>query len=165
MPGDVSGAKVDEGEPALPAPELTAEEKAKKEIIRLNDSQGMHMVGKHDPEISNAKWKQRAIDGTNPITGKTPKNRQGNPSSRFHSFELMLEAYTLGTTRVENGLPRFTGKDAQLADIVRMDLPGAGEGYIPNSKSVQNPKLIKMNRFEMKFDKETGVPFTLYPIK
>ena len=165
VPGDISGAKVDEGEPALPAPELTAEEKAKKEIIRLNDSQGMHMVGKHDPEISNAKWKQRAIDGTNPITGKTPKNRQGNPSSRFHSFELMLKAYTLGTTRVENGLPRFTGKDAQLADIVRMDLPGAGEGYIPNSKSVQNPKLIKMNRFEMKFDKETGIPFTLYPIK
>jgi hypothetical protein len=123
------------------------------------------MVGKHGPEVPDEKWKQRAIDGTNPITGKTPKDRNGNPSSRFYNYEIMLEAYVLATTRVENGLPRFTGKDSQLADIVRMDLPGAGEGYVPNPKSKENPKLIKLDRFEMKFDRVTGVPFTLYPIK
>lgn len=77
----------------------------------------------------------------------------------------MLKAYNLGMTRVEQGLPRFTGKDSQMADIVRMRLPGAGQGYIPNPKSENDPKLIDMNGFEMKFDKVTGVPFTLYPIK
>jgi len=164
-PDDTTGAKVDEGEPALPKPKLSASELAKKEVKRLNDSQGMHMVGKHDPEISETKWKQRAIDGTNPITGKTPRNKKGNSSSRFHSWEIMLKAYKLGTTRTEQGLTRFTGKDSQKADIVRMRLPGAGEGYIPNPKSEKNPELIQMNGFEMKFDPVTGVPFTLYPIK
>lgn len=122
------------------------------------------MVGKHSPAVPDAKWKQRAIDGTDPITGRTPRNRVGNPSSRFHSWELMHKAYILGTTRVEQGLPRFTGKDDKDNDIVRMQLPGAGEGYKPNSKSKQNPKLVELNGFEMKFD-ESGVPFTLYPIK
>jgi hypothetical protein len=46
-----------------------------------------------------------------------------------------------------------------------MKFPGTGEGYIPNPASKENPKLIKMNRIEMKFDRKTGVPFTLYPIK
>jgi hypothetical protein len=165
VPGGVAGAKVDEGEPALPATVLTPNEQAKKELVRLNDSQKMHMVGKHDPEVLNTKFKQRAIDGTDPITGLTPRNLRGNPSSRFYNWEIMLKAYTLGTTRVENGLPRFTGKDSQQSDIVRMRLPGAGEGYIPNPRSVENPRLIEMNGFEMKFDKVTGIPFTLYPIK
>lgn len=78
---------------------------------------------------------------------------------------MMLKAYTLGTTRTEQGLTRFTGKDSQMADIVKMRLPGAGEGYMPNSRSKENPRLIEMNGFEMKFDPVTGVPFTLYPIK
>ncbi|MHC8372923.1 RHS repeat-associated core domain-containing protein [Pseudomonas sp. MDT1-85] len=163
-PDDASGAKVDEGEPELPKPKLT-EELAKKEINRLNDSQGMHMVGKHGPEVPDAAMKQRAIDGTNPITGKKPRKRRGNSSSRFYNWKIMLKAYNLGITRTEQGLPRFTGKDSQQADIVRMRLPGAGEGYIPNPKSEKNPKLIEMNGFEMKFDPVTGVPFTLYPIK
>ncbi|MHC8356166.1 RHS repeat-associated core domain-containing protein [Pseudomonas sp. LB3P81] len=164
-PDDASGAKVDEGEPALPTPKLSNEEIAKEKLKKLNDDQGMHMVGKHDPEVPDEAFKQRAIDGTNPITGKRPRNRKGNPSSRFHSWEIMLKAYNLGTTRTEQGLTRFTGKDSKRADIVRMRLPGAGEGYIPNPKSEKNPKLIEMDGFEMKFDPVTGVPFTLYPIK
>ncbi|MET0846162.1 MAG: RHS repeat-associated core domain-containing protein [Pseudomonas sp.] len=164
-PDDTTGVKVDEGEPELPKLKLTAAELAKKEVKRLNDSQGMHMVGKHDPEVPRAAHIQRAIDGTNPITGKAPRNKKGNSSSRFHSWEIMLKAYNLGTTRTEQGLTRFTGKDSQKADIVRMRLPGAGEGYIPNPKSEKNPKLIQMDGFEMKFDPVTGVPFTLYPIK
>ncbi|WP_191630160.1 RHS repeat domain-containing protein, partial [Pseudomonas fluorescens] len=161
-PDDASGAKVDEGEPELPRPKLSAAELSENEIRRLDKSQGMHMVGKHSPAVPDAKWKQRAIDGTDPITGRTPKNKIGNPSSRFYSWELMHKAYILGTTRTEQGLPRFTGKDNRDNDIVRMELPGAGEGYKPNSKSKQNPKLVELNGFEMKFDK-FGVPFTLYP--
>ncbi|PRB42220.1 type IV secretion protein Rhs, partial [Pseudomonas sp. MYb2] len=165
VPGGISGAKVDEGEPALPRPKLTVEEKAKIEIIRLNNSQRMHMVGKHGPDVLDAKWKRRAVDGTDPITGITPRNRRGNPSSKFNSYEIMLKAYILATTRLERGLPQFTGKDAQSADIVRMDLPGAGKGYMPDPRSKNNPRLIELNRFEMKFDPVTGKPFTLFPIK
>ncbi|MGG7651802.1 RHS repeat domain-containing protein, partial [Pseudomonas sp. ES4] len=163
-PDDTTGARVDEGEPALPKPKLSAAELAKKEVKRLNDSQGMHMVGKHSPAVPDAKWKQRAIDGTDPITGRRPRHQRGNPSSRFSSWELMLEAYTLATTRTERGLSRFTGKDGEDNNIVRMRLPGAGEGYIPNTRSKENPRLIKLDGFEMKFD-DAGVPFTLYPIK
>ncbi|WP_419710023.1 RHS repeat-associated core domain-containing protein [Pseudomonas sp. NFX224] len=165
VPDGVAGSTVHEGGSGLPKPKLSAEEHAKKEVKRLNDSQGMHMVGKHDPEVPDAAFKQRAIDGTDPITGKTPRKKRGNPSSRFYNWQIMLKAYNLGVTRVEQGLPRYTGKDSQMADIVRMKLPGAGQGYIPNPKSENNPKLIDMNGFEMKFDKVTGVPFTLYPIK
>ncbi|EJM22712.1 RHS repeat-associated core domain-containing protein, partial [Pseudomonas sp. GM25] len=167
--GGLADAKVDVGEPELPVTALNAREAAKKEIVRLNDSQGMHMVGKHGPELPNKKFQKRAIDGTDPITGKQRKGKyagQGNPSSRFYSWEIMLEAYVLATTRVENGLPRFTGTDAQGAKIVRMRLAGTGEGYVPNPKSKNNPKLISnMGGFEMKFDPVTNVPFTLFPIK
>jgi len=164
VPGDTSGAKVDEGEPELPKPKLSPAELAEIEIKRLDTSQGMHMVGKHSPEVPDNKWKQRAIDGTDPITGRRPRNRLGNPSSRFISWELMLEAYTLATTRTERGLSQFTGIDRGGNNIVRMRLPGAGEGYIPNANSKDYPVRVSMDRFEMKFD-DKGIPFTLYPIR
>jgi len=163
-PDDTTGARVDEGEPELPKPKLSAAEVAENEIRRLDKSQGMHMVGKHSPAVPDAKWKQRAIDGTDPITGRRPRHQRGNPSSRFSSWELMLEAYTLATTRTERGLSRFTGTDGEGHNIVRMRLPGAGEGYMPNTRSKENPRLIKLDGFEMKFS-DAGVPFTLYPIK
>ncbi|WP_283189716.1 RHS repeat-associated core domain-containing protein [Pseudomonas sp. PMCC200344] len=163
-PDDTTGAKVNEGEPELPKPKLSAAELAKKEVKRLNDSQGMHMVGKHDPEVPRAAHKQRAIDGTDPITGVTPKDKIGNPSSRFYSWELQLEAYKMATSREANGLPKFTGTDKKGRKIVRMRFPDGGEGYIPNSKNKNEPKLVKMNGIEMKFSKKEK-PFTLYPIK
>jgi hypothetical protein len=73
---------------------------------------------------------------------------------------MMLKAYTLETTLTEQRLTRFTGKDSQMADIVKMRLPGAGEGYMPNSRPKQDPKLVRLNGFEVKFN-ESGVPFTL----
>ncbi|WP_178122603.1 RHS repeat domain-containing protein, partial [Pseudomonas izuensis] len=163
VPDGVDGAKVDGGEPTLP--NVSPEQIAKKEIHRLNDSQGMHMVGKHGPEVPDGAFIQRAIDGTDPVTGKTPKSKRGNPSSRFYNYVLMHKAYMLATTRTEHGLPRFTGKDSNENDIVRMRLSDVGEGYFPNPKSKQTPKHINLNGFEMKFDPETGMPFTLYPIK
>jgi RHS repeat-associated protein len=167
VPGRSDGAKVDEGEPELPKPKLSAREAAKKEVERLNDSQGMHMVGKHGPELPDEKFKQRAIDGTDPITGQPRRGQnagEGNPSSRFYSWEIMLEAYVLATTRVERGFPRYTGQDRQGANVVKMRLPDAGEGYKPNRRDKENPRLItNMGGFEMKFDPITNVPFTLYP--
>ncbi|WP_458130000.1 RHS repeat-associated core domain-containing protein [Pseudomonas sp. Z2-11] len=154
---------VDEGEPALPKP--TTEELAEKEVRRLDREQSMHMVGKHSLAVSDQKWKQRAVDGKDPLSGKTPKNKIGNPSSRFPSWEMQLKAYNLAVNREKYGLSRFTGRDQNNNNIIRMELPGAGEGYIPNKKDPSNPKLVAMDRFEMKVDPDTGIPFTLFPIK
>jgi hypothetical protein len=154
---------VDEGEPALPKP--TAAKLAEEEVRRLDREQGMHMVGKHSPAVPDQVWRQRAVDGTDPITGTTPRSRKGNPSSRFSSWEMQLKAYKLATSRKENGLPPFTGRDQKNNNIVRMELPGAGEGYIPNKQDPSNPTLVAMDRFEMKVDPDTGIPFTLFPIK
>ncbi|MFL6606803.1 MAG: RHS repeat domain-containing protein, partial [Pseudomonas sp.] len=152
---------VDEGEPALPKP--TAAELAEKEVRRLDREQGMHMVSKHSLEVSDRAWKRRAIDGTDPITGRTPSHRTGNPSSRFNSWELQLRAYELLIEKKNSGHELLVDKSG--AKYLRADLPGAGKGYIPNPRSPRNPRLVDMNRIEMKFDRDTEVPFTLYPIK
>jgi hypothetical protein len=152
---------VDEGEPRLPKP--TAAELAEKEVRRLDREQGMHMVGKHSPAVPEQVWKRRAIDGTDPITGKTPWHRKGNPSSRFYSWELQLKAYELAISKKNSGHMLLTDKSG--SKYLRADFPGAGEGYIPNPRDPSDPKLVKMNRIEMKFDRDTEVPFTLYPIK
>ncbi|MBL0844299.1 RHS repeat-associated core domain-containing protein, partial [Pseudomonas mediterranea] len=154
-------AQVDEGEPPLPKP--TAAELAEKEVRRLDKEQGMHMVGKHSPAVSDQVWKQRSIDGTDPITGKTPWHRKGNPSSRFYSWELQLKAYELAIRKKNDGHELMTDKSG--SKYLRLDFPGAGEGYIPNAKNPSDPKLVKMDRIEMKFDRDTEIPFTLYPIK
>ncbi|MCG6578011.1 type IV secretion protein Rhs, partial [Pseudomonas sp. AF32] len=156
-------AQVDEGEPRLPKP--TVEELAEQEVRRLDREQGMHMVSKHSLAVSDEAWKQRAIDGTDPSTGVTPRSERGNPSSRFASWEMQLKAYNLAISRKENGLSPFTGRDPNNNHVVRMDLPGAGEGYIPNRRDPSNPTLVTMDKFEMKFDPDTEIPFTLYPIR
>ncbi|WLH61520.1 RHS repeat-associated core domain-containing protein [Pseudomonas sp. FP2300] len=152
---------VDEGEPALPKP--TAAELAEKEVRRLDREQGMHMVSKHSLAVSDQVWKRRAIDGTDPLTGRTPSHRKGNPSSRFNSWELQLKAYELAIAKKNSGHELLVDKSGNK--YLRADLPGAGKGYIPNSRNPSDPKLINMNRIEMKFDRDTEVPFTLYPIK
>ncbi len=45
----------------------------------------MHTVGKHGPDIPNPVMKQRAIDGTDPITGATGRV---NKSSQFKSWVI-----------------------------------------------------------------------------
>ncbi|WLH44866.1 RHS repeat-associated core domain-containing protein [Pseudomonas beijingensis] len=152
---------VDENEPALPKP--TAAELAEKEVRRLDREQGMHMVSKHSLAVSDQVWKRRAIDGTDPLTGRTPSHRKGNPSSRFNSWELQLKAYELAIAKKNSGHELLVDKNGNK--YLRADLPGAGKGYIPNSRNPSDPKLINMNRIEMKFDRDTEVPFTLYPIK
>jgi hypothetical protein len=81
VPGDVSGVKVHEGEPALPKMtaqerrariETLAEANAKREVLKLEKKYKMHTVAKHNPEISDKALKQRSIDGSHP----TPKVRK-----------------------------------------------------------------------------------------
>lgn len=86
----------------------------------------MHMVSKHGPEVEDTKMRHRSIDGTDPITGQTQKNKKGVSSSQFNSWKFQLQAWTKATSRVERGLPRYTGVDGNLNDVVRLELPGAG---------------------------------------
>ena len=78
--------KVDLGEPAVPQPRVTprqarieelTEANAKRRILEHEKKYDMHMAGKHGPEVSEAKLRQRSIDGEDPITGRVPMRRGG----------------------------------------------------------------------------------------
>jgi RHS repeat-associated protein len=174
VPGGVGGAKVDEGEPALPKMtaqerrariDELAEENAKRRVSEYEKIYDMHTVKKHSSEISDPALKQRAINGADPHTGEVPKGAKGNPSSQFHSWRMHLGALNKAMTKDKNGLIRHTGKDQKKNPIVRLELPGAGRGYRPNKKDAQNPRLNEdMNWFEVKFDKvNSQEPFTGFP--
>ena len=166
--------KVDLSEPAVPQPRVTprqarieelTEANAKRRILEHEKKYDMHMAGKHGPEVSEAKLRQRSIDGEDPITGRVPMRRGGGPSSEFKNWKLQLQAWTKATSRQERGLSRHTGIDNNANDIVRIELPGAGRGYRPNRRDENNPLFDpSMNGAEMKF-REDGTPFTLFPIK
>ncbi|MCF5195727.1 type IV secretion protein Rhs, partial [Pseudomonas sp. PA-6-1H] len=170
----IEKAKIDERQPAVPQisreqrreriEDLT-EANAKRRIFEYEAKYDMHMIGKHGPEVKDSKVSQRSVDGKDPITGKFPLKKKGVPSSQFNSWKLQLQAWTKATSRVERGLPRYTGVDDKNNDIVRLELPGAGRGYRPNKKDPHNPTFNpSMNGAEMKF-REDGTPFTLFPIK
>ncbi|MCP1489479.1 RHS repeat-associated protein [Pseudomonas fluorescens] len=174
VPGGIAGAKVDEGEPALP--KMTAQERraridelaeanAKQRVSEYEKLYDMHTVKKHGSEISDPALKQRAINGADPHTGNVPKGAKGNLSSQFHSWRMHLGALNKAMTKDKNGLIRHTGKDQKKNPIVRLELPGAGRGYRPNKKDKQNPGLNEdMNWFEVKFDiVNTQEPFTGFP--
>ncbi|MEO8488446.1 RHS repeat-associated core domain-containing protein [Pseudomonas sp.] len=166
--------KVDSREPNTPQPERKkrqarieelTEANAKRRVLEYEAEYDMHMVGKHGPEVPDAKVRRRSIDGKDPITGSIPQNGKGVPSSQFNSWKLQLQAWTKATSRVERKLPRYTGIDGKTNDVVRLELPGAGRGYRPNNNDSNHPKFNpSMNGAEMKF-REDGTPFTLFPIK
>lgn len=68
-------------------------------------------------------------------------------------------------TRERLGLSPHTGKDHNQDPIVRMELPGAGRGYRPNKKDINDPKLNEgLDWFGVKFDKDdVNRPFTGFP--
>ncbi|XVJ50465.1 RHS repeat domain-containing protein, partial (plasmid) [Pseudomonas sp. UBT] len=170
----IGKAQVNERQPTAPQTsreqrreriEVLTEANAKRRILEYEAQYDTHMVGKHGPEVDDSKVSRRSIDGKDPITGKFPLKKKGVPSSQFNSWKLQLQAWTKATSRVERGLPRYTGVDDNKNDIVRLELPGAGRGYRPNKKDANNPTFNpSMNGAEMKF-REDGTPFTLFPIK
>ncbi len=177
-PGEVEDptgkAKVDEGEPGLP--QMTsaqrqaridelAEANAKKQVWKIQTENNMHTIDKHGPEITDAALKQRAIDGTDPDTGRKPHRPRGNLSSQFSNWRVHFNALNKAMTRERLGLDPFTGKDQNKNSIVKLELPGAGRGYRPNKKDNQNPTLNEdMGWFEVKFDKKDETkPFTGFP--
>ncbi|RON10681.1 type IV secretion protein Rhs [Pseudomonas brassicacearum] len=174
-PDDVGGAKVDEGEP--PLPKLTGEERrerievlkeevAKRWVERFEAKYpGMHSIGKHSVEVPDAVIRQRAIDGTDPITKKKSK-KGGNLSSQYKSWNLQMHTLNDDMTRVVRGLPQFTGVDVNDNPIVRRENKNVGRGYKPNKKDSQNPRLMEsMHGSETKFSQgKNPVPFTSHPV-
>ena len=164
-------------EPKAPTPQTSQEQRrikieelsefnAKRQVHRYEKKYDMHTIGKHGPEISNSALKQRAIDGTDPITGKTPKTNRGNPSSQFLTWKLQMHAINNAITRRARGLPIATGVDIKGNPIVRMEQKDSGRGYRPNKKDTSNPTLNEhMSGAEIKFDPNNPYrPFTAYPV-
>ncbi|MCU1758345.1 RHS domain-containing protein, partial [Pseudomonas sp. 14P_8.1_Bac3] len=173
-PDDPTGAKVDQGEPSLP--KMSAEQRraridelaeanAKGRVESMEQKYDMHTVKKHSSDIPDVALKRRAINGADPHTGAVPKGAKGNPSSQFSNWRMHFNALNKAMTRERLGLSPHTGKDHNQYPIVRMELPGAGRGYKPNKKDVNNPKLNEdMNWFEVKFDKnDVSRPYTGFP--
>ncbi|MBH3361505.1 RHS domain-containing protein [Pseudomonas sp. URMO17WK12:I11] len=169
--------KIETKEPEIPEPKMTAEERraridvlseanAKRHVQSWEDEFGMHTIGKHSPEIPDAALRQRAIDGTNPMTGKPPRRPRPSSSSQFRTWKLQMQAINEALTRKARGLNQFDGKDKDGNPIVRVEQPGSGRGYSPNKKDPNNPKPNEdMNGAEIKFDKNTQKPFTAFPTK
>ncbi|GKX52723.1 hypothetical protein SOASR029_30320 [Budvicia aquatica] len=142
------------------------EENAERRVREYEAKYNMHTVGKHSPDVADADLKQRAIDGTDPVTGKLPKGGpKGNPSSQFVSWRVQLHAINEAMTRKARGLPQHTGTDIRKNPVVRGELDNSGRGYKPNSNDKNNPSYIdKMDGFEVKFDRNNpDNPFTAYP--
>ncbi|WDU65736.1 DUF6531 domain-containing protein [Pseudomonas poae] len=81
----IGNARIDERQPVLPQPsreqrreriEELSEANAKRRVLEYEEKYDMHMVGKHGPEVEDMKMRQRSIDGRDPITGNTPKNKR-----------------------------------------------------------------------------------------
>ncbi|WP_431978618.1 RHS repeat domain-containing protein [Pseudomonas fungipugnans] len=173
-PDEVGGAVVDEGAPALP--KLTGEQRrarietlkdevAKRWVERFEDKYpGMHSIGKHGAAVPDAVIRQRAIDGTDPITKK--KAKKGNLSSQYKSWSLHMHTLNGDMTRVVRGMAQFTGTDVNGYPIVRRDNENVGRGYKPNKKDSQKPNLLElMHGSETKFSNgENPVPFTSHPV-
>ena len=142
---------------------MLSEENAKRRVVETQRKYRMHTIEKHGPEIPDVVLRQRAIDGTDPITG-TPGRL--NKSSQFKSWRIQMHALNEALTRKTRGLPAHTGFDREQNPIVRVKMPGAGRGYKPNRRDRQNPIFNEnMNGAEIKFDKvHTDRPFTGFPI-
>ncbi|MFW0756592.1 hypothetical protein ACN1C3_17915 [Pseudomonas sp. H11T01] len=122
----------------------------------------MRSSDKHGPEVADAALKQRAIDGALPTTGK---KWAVNCSSQFSSWRTQLHALNEAATREARNMPRFTGEDKKGNLVVRMEVPSAGRGYVPNKEDFKNPLFNgDMKGVEVKFDYEALVPVAAYPI-
>jgi hypothetical protein len=118
-----------------------AEANAKGRVESMEQKYDMHTVKKHSSDIPDVALKRRAINGADPHTGAVPKGAKGNPSSQFSNWRMHFNALNKAMTRERLGLSPHTGKGHNQYPIVRMELPGAGRGYKPNKKDVNNPKL------------------------
>ncbi|XKU39428.1 hypothetical protein BG51_16550 [Pseudomonas [fluorescens] ATCC 17400] len=106
--------------------------------------------------------RQRAIDGTNPTTG-----RGGviSSSSKFTSWKLQTHTINKALYKMRGKQPSPTGFDSEGNPVVKMEVSGAGYGYKPNRNDRQNPRRFEnLNNAEVRFDKNNPTrPFTAFP--
>lgn len=122
----------------------------------------MSLIHNHSIEVSDAALKQRAIDGTHPVTGEPGLVK---PSSQFKSWKFQMAVIEEATSREIRKMARFTGEDEFGNPIVRIEMQGCGRGYTPNEKFPEHPKLNEnMNGAVVKFDRETKQPYTAFPV-
>ncbi|WP_095052835.1 RHS repeat-associated core domain-containing protein [Pseudomonas sp. Irchel s3b2] len=163
---DSSKPAVNKGSPKLPKANHTepkTEEEAKRQVLKWNREYKMHSVEKHGPEIDDKALKQRSIDGSHP----TKKGVRGpiRPSSQFSSWTMQYRAISYALSKMHRDVPEPTGYDSEQNPFVRMKLPGAGRGYKPNNKDLDNPRYVEtLDGAEIKFDrKNVKRPFTAFP--
>lgn len=170
--GDASlTTNVNHAEPALPRPTRSerqakideqTEANAKRRVLEWENKYRMHTVAKHGPEIPDIAMRQRAIDGTNPTTG-----RGGviSSSSKFTSWKLQMHTINKALYKMRGKQPSPTGFDSEGNPVVKMEISGAGHGYKPNKNDRQNPRRFEnLNNAEVRFDKNNPTrPFTAFP--
>ncbi|OOV95285.1 type IV secretion protein Rhs, partial [Pseudomonas sp. MF6394] len=162
---------VNEGAPALPQLGRTqrqaridelVEANAKRKVLGWEQEYDMHSVEKHSPEIPDNALRQRSIDGTNPTTGE---REAINSSSQFKTWVMQLNAINKAMGRMQGDSPLPTGFDRRGNPVIIVELPGAGRGYKPNHRNLNDPKYIEnMDRAEIRFDRNNPTrPFTAFP--
>lgn len=122
----------------------------------------MSLIHYHSLEIPDAALKQRAVDGTHPVTGVIGPIR---PSAQFKSWKMQMAVLDEATSREVRKLARFTGEDEYGNPVVRIEMKDCGRGYTPNEKFPEHPKFNEnMNGAVVKFDRETKQPYTAFPV-
>jgi hypothetical protein len=78
---------------------------------------------------------------------------------------MQFRAIDYALSKMQGDVPEPTGYDGEQNPYVRMELPGAGRGYKPNNKDLDNPRYVEtLDGAEIKFDrKNVKRPFTAFP--
>ena len=158
---------------ALQLPQLTRTERqaridkltevnAKRKVLGWEREYDMHTVEKHGPDIPDNELRQLSIDVINPTTGERGAI---SSSSQFKSWRMQLHAINKAMGKMQGDSPSPTAFDRSGNPVVVVELPGAGRGYKPNGRDVNNPRYIEnMERAETRFDRNNPTrPFTAFP--
>lgn len=80
------------------------------------------------------------------------------------SLGIQMHVINDALTRKIRNMPQYDGVDGRDNPIVRVGSKNGGRGYKPYKKDPNNPRVIEnMDRAEIKFNEETGKPFTAFP--
>jgi len=123
---------------------------------------------KHGPDIPlDPNLKQRSIDGSHPRTGRRRGRARAETSSQFKDWETQRNAINEANTREARGLPKYNARDGRGNNAVKGSTPyGSGRGYTPNRRNPESPKYNEqLDNWIIRYDPETGKPFTGYPEK
>ncbi|TDV50591.1 RHS repeat-associated protein [Pseudomonas helmanticensis] len=137
VPGGVGGAKVDEGEPALP--KMSAQERRARiddlaeanAFRRLDEMEkatpGAHFVEKHGKQTTLASQQERSVTGRNPSTGV---------------IELYTNGRRAGQPKIPSAATHFFSNRDQLNAIHRAQLIFRRNGQIASKEPMNMGKIV-----------------------